>query len=92
MKPGDIIVNAGRLRGQGYRWRVTELHDRNPHDKADRRAFVSCINIGWLHPARTAEEKQAEKEDYFIGTRNLFLVSEKEVLGSIKPPFQEWLI
>ena len=85
MKPGDIIVNTGKLRGQGYMWKVLAVHNRNPHQPDDRRVFVECLNIGPLHG-------EPENPDYHIGNRFLYLASTKEVLGKIKPPCQERLI
>ena len=81
-RPGDLVVNAGRLLGHGYIWRVEEVHPCNPFDENDARPMISCRNVGPLHG-------KPERGDYHLGGCFLYLESEKQRFdGKNKPALQ----
>lgn len=85
---GALVVNTGRLRGQGYIWRVEGYEpllesDGQRHSKT--RFAVVCKNIGPLHG-------KPEPGDYHIGGRFLYDPATKELLGKTKPAHQMSLI
>lgn len=85
-KPGDLVINAGRLLGQGYIWRVERAYPHNPVDPADRRPMVDCRNIGPLHG-------KPEPGDYHIGGCPMYPESWLQLYdGKNKPAFQMRLI
>lgn len=85
-KVGDLVINGGRLLGQGYIWRVEEVFECNPVDKTDRRRMLACRNIGPLHG-------KPERDDYHIGGCPVYLASEMLPFDGInKPAFQERLL
>ena len=85
-KPGDLVINAGRLLGQGYVWQVVEAHPCNPVDKTDRRPMVTCKNIGPLHG-------KPERGDYHIGGSPCYPESWLQLYDGVnKPSFQIPLI
>jgi len=87
-KPGDLVINSGRLLGQGYVWRVEEVWQHCPYDPADRRPWMSLKTITTLHgkPAR---------DDYHIGGGMLIPCDypDKQFWdGKQKPVYQERLL
>lgn len=85
-KPGDLVINTGRLLGQGYVWRVEAAYPRNPYDKTDHRPMVDCRNIGPLHG-------KPERGDYHLGGVFCYLETEKQLFdGKNKPAHQLALI
>ena len=47
---GSLVVNSGRLRGQGYIWRVEGYRPRWAGDRWDEsKQNVLCKNLGPLH-------------------------------------------
>lgn len=91
MKPhpfpiGALIVNAGRLRGQGYIWRVEGYEPSWAGDHYDySKMNVVCKNIGPLHG-------QPERGDHAIGQTYHYDPATKELLGAVKPAYQMSLI
>lgn len=87
-KPGDLVINSGRLLGQGYVWKVTEVFPHNPFEASDKTPWMAIKTITTLHgkPAR---------DDYHIGGGMLIPCDyhDKQYWdGKIKPVFQERLI
>lgn len=78
-KPGDLVINGGRLLGQGYIWKVIEAYEHSPVDPTDKRPMVQAENIGPLHG-------KAEKHDYHIGSRPIYLASDLIRFDGINKP------
>jgi len=83
---GSLVVNTGRLRGQGYIWRVEGyVTYQSGQDRRTRITAMVCRNIGPLHG-------KPEPHDYHIGGRFLYRPEDKELLGNVKPACQLNLI
>lgn len=83
---GSLVVNTGRLRGQGYIWRVEGYRPRWAGDRWDEsKQNVLCKNLGPLHG-------KPERGDYHIGQTFEYDPAKLEILGKIKPAYQMSLI
>lgn len=83
---GALIINSGRLRGQGYIWRVEGYHPMWAGDHWDEsKQNVVCRNIGPLHG-------KPERGDNAIGNVYEYRPETKELLGKIKPAYQMELL
>lgn len=79
---GALVVNTGRLRGQGYILRVEGYHPVWAGDHWDEsRQAVVCRNIGPLHG-------KPERGDSHIGGVFHYRPETKELLGKVKPAHQ----
>lgn len=79
---GALVVNTGRLRGQGYIWRVEGYSPMWAGDHWDEsRQNIVCKNIGPLHG-------KPERGDYHIGGVFEYDPETKELLGTVKPAYQ----
>ena len=84
---GALVVNTGRLRGQGYIWRVEGYRPMwAGGDQWDEsRQNVVCKNLGPLHG-------KPEPGDSHIGQTFEYRPETKELLGKVKPAYQLELI
>lgn len=83
---GALVVNTGRLRGQGYIWRVDGYRPMWTGDGWDEsRQNVVCKNLGPLHG-------KPERGDYHIGGVFEYLPENLELLGKVRPAYQLELI
>ena len=83
---GSLVVNTGRLRGQGYIWRVEGYRPMWTGAGWDEsRQNVVCKNIGPLHG-------KPDRGDYHIGGVFEYRPEKLEILGKVKPAYQLELI
>jgi len=87
-KPGDLVVNTGRLRGMGYVWRVEGYAPRwegNEKQYSTTVFNLLCKNIGLLRG-------KADPLDHAIGAVYEYDQDTKELLGGMKPAEQMQLL
>lgn len=83
---GALVVNTGRLRGQGYIWRVEGYRPMwTGTDWDESRQNVVCKNLGPLHG-------KPDPGDYHIGGVFEYRPETKELLGKVRPAYQLELI
>lgn len=81
-KPGDLVINSGRLLGQGYVWRVEEVWQHCPYDPADRRPWMSLKTITTL--ARLKDSPNTIRVSYTDGQTTHTIHAEIYMIGGLR--------